>query len=149
MRFGGGERERGGESRFKPSFYRPYFHSAFRAFAQSFLFFVAPSFPSTIQRTANAHLYQGVSPSLPVLHFEWAACFHAPVCPRSGRLVCMRTPVCHVRSRRTGSTTSVLEFQIAIAQRVFDVCAYGHYTRYLHLKTVRSIFDAPKHRDAR
>ena len=70
----------GGGGRFKPSFSRSFSCPAFSAFAsvcradgsgrQSLLFLVARSFLNIFQRTANANLYQGVSPPFPVLRFE-------------------------------------------------------------------------------
>ena len=100
----------GGRSKSKTSFCLSSFHSAFRAFAQSFLFFVALYFSSTFQRTANVHLYQGASPSFLIFRFEWGTGPRAPVC------VQIPTGRQHNVSNR---------ISLAIVQRVFYMCAYG------------------------
>lgn len=125
MRWGGG--------RFKPSFYRSSFHSAFLAFAclpcqrhrqaQSFLFLVARSFLSIFQRTANANLYRGASSSFTIFCFKRDTCPYAPVC----LLRAVRRQACgHAQA---GGKASVRKFQLAttIAQCVtwvFYMCVW-------------------------
>ena len=109
----------------KPSFYRPFSHPAFVSVCradgtgrQSFLLLVVQSFLSTFQRTAKVNLYQGVSPSFPVFPFEEGA-YSTRLC------ACGHQSAMSKAGTQAGSTMSVIGFQLAIAQRVFCVCALG------------------------